>query len=276
MAPSPSELNDTQPFRFVINERDKCNERTPFLILLIATKADEKQHREAIRKTWGNESVIPGIKVVRLFMLGVNDKEQNEALLRESSQYHDIIQQDFLDTYKNLTLKTLMGLKWVATYCGVANFVMKTDTDVFVNTEYLIQRLLKPLMPLSQYYFTGYLVRNAQPHRNNDSKWYVPKEVYTAERYPDFCSGTGNLAAKIVNASLKVKYIYLEDVYVALCLDQGGIDMVPPPYNYLFNIYKVPFSPCTYNRLITSHGIHPNEQITYWETLQNNKHMCGQ
>ncbi|CAM4603987.1 unnamed protein product [Caretta caretta] len=100
-APFATESNDTQPFRFVVNETDKCNERTPCLILLIATKADEKQHREAVRKTWGNESVVPGIKVVCLFMLGINDKEQNEALLRESSQYHDTfmtIQQDFLDT----------------------------------------------------------------------------------------------------------------------------------------------------------------------------------
>ncbi|XP_038269979.1 beta-1,3-galactosyltransferase 2-like [Dermochelys coriacea] len=279
-APFATELNDTQPFRFVINERDKCNERTPFLILLITTKADEKQHREAIRKTWGNESVVPGIKIVRLFMLGINNKEQNEALLRESSQFHDIIQQDFLDTYKNLTLKTIMGLNWVATYCGGANFVMKTDSDVFVNTEYLIQSLLRPLMPPSRYYFTGYLIRNGQPHRNKESKWYVPKEVYSAERYPDFCSGTGyvfsgTLAAKIVNASLKVKYIYLEDIYVALCLEQAGINMVPPPSNYLFNIYKVPFSPCIYNRLITSHAIYPNEQILYWEALQNNKHICG-
>ncbi|XP_067391228.1 beta-1,3-galactosyltransferase 2-like [Emydura macquarii macquarii] len=278
-ASSASELNDAQPFRFIINERDICKDRTPFLILLIATKADEKHHREAIRKTWGNESVVPGVKVVRLFMLGVNDKDENEALLRESRQYHDIIQQDFLDTYKNLTLKTIMGLKWIVTYCGGASFVMKTDIDVFVNTEYLIQKLLKPLMPLSQYFFTGYLMREAQPHRNNASKWYVPKEVYSAERYPDFCSGTGyvfsgSLAAKIVNAFSKVKFIYLEDVYVALCLEKEGIDMVPPPHNYLFNIHKVPFSVCTYNRLITSHGIYPDEQLMYWETLQMEKHVC--
>ncbi|XP_074859162.1 beta-1,3-galactosyltransferase 2-like [Carettochelys insculpta] len=281
VAPVASELNHTQSFRFVINERDICNDKTPFLVLLIATKADEKRHREAIRKTWGNESAVPGVKFVRLFMLGVNDKEQNEALLRESSQYHDIIQQDFLDTYKNLTLKTMMGLKWVATYCADANFIMKTDTDVFVNTEYLIQRLLRPLTPPSQFYFTGFLMRNGRPHRSKQSKWYVPKEVYPSEHYPDFCSGTGYvfsgaLAAKIIHASLKIKNLYLEDVYVALCLDHEGIKMVPPPKNYLFNIHKVPFSPCTYNRLITSHGIHPYEQIIYWEELQKHKYTCGE
>ncbi|XP_075792844.1 beta-1,3-galactosyltransferase 2-like [Pelodiscus sinensis] len=280
VAPFASELNDTQPFRFLINERDLCKDSTPFLVLLIATKADEKPLREAIRKTWGNESVIPGTKVIRLFMLGVNDKERNEAILKESNQYHDIIQQNFLDTYKNLTLKTIMGLKWVATYCAGANFVMKTDTDVFVNTEYLIQSLLRPLTPPSSYYFTGFLMRNAKPHRHIESKWYVPKEVYSSERYPDFCSGTGyvfsgNLVAKIINASLKVKFLYLEDVYVALCLEQEGINMVPPPNNYLFNIHKVPFSPCTYNSLITSHGIQSHEQIIYWEELQKNKHMCA-
>ncbi|XP_009081515.1 PREDICTED: beta-1,3-galactosyltransferase 2-like, partial [Acanthisitta chloris] len=75
------------------------------------TRAVEIRHRNSIRKSWGNESVVPGVDVVRLFMLGIETKDANEDLLmRESEQYHDIIQQDFLDTYNNLTLKTMMGM----------------------------------------------------------------------------------------------------------------------------------------------------------------------
>ncbi|NXN56030.1 B3GT2 galactosyltransferase, partial [Rynchops niger] len=262
----------TWSFKFIINEKEKCKAKKPFLVLLIATTAAEIQLRHSIRKAWGNESVVPGVQVVRLFMLGVESKDPNEVLLRESEQYHDIIQQDFLDTYHNLTLKTLMGMKWVASYCSGASFVMKTDSDVFVNTMYLIEKLLRPLSPPPQNYFTGCLMKGHKPIRNKESKWYISKEEYPGGKYPPFCSGTGyilsgDLASKIVNASVTVKHIHLEDVYVGLCLNAIGIQIVPPPSYSLFNIYKVPFSPCRYNNIITSHHIGTNEHIIYWETL---------
>ncbi|XP_075365264.1 LOW QUALITY PROTEIN: beta-1,3-galactosyltransferase 2-like [Mycteria americana] len=270
----------TWSFKFIINEKEKCKDKTPFLILLISTTAAEIQHRSSIRKTWGNESVVhsTGVEVVQLFMLDVESKGPNEVLLRESEQYHDIIQQDFLDTYNNLTHKTLMGMKWVASYCSGASFVMKTDSDVFVNTIYLIEKLLRPLSPPPQNYFTGCLMKGHKPIWNKESKWYISEEEYPGDKYPPFCSGTGyvfsgDLASKIVNVSVMVKFIHLEDVYVGLCLDAKGIQIVPPPSHSLFNRYKVPFSPCLYNNIITSHYIWTNEHILYWEALQKKNHM---
>lgn len=55
----------TQSFKFIINEKDKCKDETPFLILLIATTAAEIHLRHSIRNSWGNESVVPGVEVVR-------------------------------------------------------------------------------------------------------------------------------------------------------------------------------------------------------------------
>ncbi|CAN8217768.1 unnamed protein product [Coccothraustes coccothraustes] len=273
-APTPP-----QPFAFIINEEEKCKDRTPFLVLLIATTAGELQHRNAIRRSWGREAAVAGADIVRLFMLGSDTAGDNgDILLRESEQYHDIIQQDFLDTYNNLTLKTLMGMSWVASYCSGTRFAMKTDTDVFVNTMNLIENLLRPLPPPTQNYFTGHLITGHGPIRNNASKWYISEEEFPDNSYHPFCSGTGyvfsgDLPAKIVNASLMIEYIHLEDVYVGFCLNATGVEITPPPYS-LFNIHKVPFSPCVYNELITSHHIEPHEHIVYWETLQEKKHKC--
>ncbi|NXD38814.1 B3GT2 galactosyltransferase, partial [Copsychus sechellarum] len=268
-----------QSFTFLINEEEKCKDKTPFLVLLISTTAAELQHRNAIRQSWGSEAAVPGTDVVRLFMLGIDTKGANEdTLRRESEQYHDIIQQDFLDTYNNLTLKTLMGMRWVASYCSSTRFAMKTDSDVFVNTMHLIEKLLRPLPPSTQNYFTGHLMKGHSPIRNKASKWYISEEEFPGNRYHTFCSGTGyvfsgDLAAKIFNASLAIKYIHLEDVYVGFCLNAKGVKIAPVPYS-LFNIHKVPFSPCTYNKIITSHHIQPREHILYWETLQKKKHTC--
>ena len=48
----------------------------------------------------------------------------------------------FQDSYHNLTLKTVMGLKWVKDHCSQARFVMKTDDDIFVNLPKLHKALL--------------------------------------------------------------------------------------------------------------------------------------
>lgn len=279
------ELNGTithGPFTYIINEVDKCaeNRPVPFLVLLIATEARKVETRNAIRQTWGNESVAPALGFIRLFLLGKHEGElgtlQQTMLEAESRRYHDIIQQDFIDTYKNLTIKTLMGMNWVAIHCPQASYVMKTDTDMFVNTEYLIYKLLRPEITPKKNYFTGHTMGSFAPNRNKNSKWYMPPELYPGEKYPNFCSGTGyvfsgDLAGKIYRASLSIRLLHLEDVYVGICLAKLQIEPTPPPNSFLFNHWRVPYSSCKYSHLITSHGFQPNEILKYWNHLQSNK-----
>ncbi|KAK1327976.1 hypothetical protein QTO34_012398 [Cnephaeus nilssonii] len=240
-------------FKYLINEPAKCQEKSPFLILLIAAEPEQTEARRAIRQTWGNESLAPGIHITRIFLLGIVSTNLNgyfqRAILEESRQHHDIIQQDYLDTYYNLTIKTLMGMNWVATYC--------------------------PHTPHN--YFTGYLMRGYAPNRNKDSKWYMPPDLYPSERYPVFCSGTGyvfsgDLAEKIFKVSLSIRRLHLEDVYVGICLAKLRIDPVPPPNEFVFNHWRVSYSSCKYSHLITSHQFQPSELIKYWNHLQQNKH----
>nr|XP_023662278.1 beta-1,3-galactosyltransferase 2 [Paramormyrops kingsleyae] len=269
-----------QPFRYIINEPDKCLDRKPFLVLLIAAEPGQTDARNAIRQTWGNDSVASGLDFVRLFLLGLGKNRnsyQQRSIEEESRQHHDIIQQEYMDTYYNLTIKTLMGMNWVATHCPHTAYVMKTDSDMFVNTDYLVHKLLKPDLPPKQNYFTGYLMRGYAPNRNKDSKWYMPPELYPSERYPVFCSGTGyvfsgDLAQKIYRASLSIRRLHLEDVYVGICLAKLRIDPVPPPNEFVFNHWRVSYSSCKYSHLITSHQFQPNELIKYWNHLQSNKH----
>ncbi|XP_068599412.1 beta-1,3-galactosyltransferase 2 [Brachionichthys hirsutus] len=269
-----------QPYRYILNEPSKCRDSTPFLILLVVAEPGQAAARNAIRQTWGNESVAMGLGLVRLFLLGTgqsSDTNLQSSIEEESRLHHDIIQQDYQDTYYNLTIKTLMGLNWVATHCPHASYVMKTDSDMFVNTEYLIQKLLKPDLPPKQRYFTGYLMRGYAPNRNKDSKWYMSPELYPSERYPTFCSGTGyvfsgDMAGLIYQASLSIRRLHLEDVYVGICLAKLRIDPVPPPNEFLFNHWRVSYSSCKYSHLITSHQFQPNELIKYWNHLQSNKH----
>ncbi|KAM4641422.1 beta-1,3-galactosyltransferase 2 isoform 1-T3 [Discoglossus pictus] len=274
----------TYPYNYIINEPEKCRENAPFLILLVAVGPGQAHARQAIRKTWGDENLWPGIKIIRLFLLGRDAKPNGDIeryIMDESQQHHDIIQHDYMDTYYNLTIKTLMGMNWVATYCPHVSYVMKTDSDMFVNTEYLINKLLKPDLPPRTNYFTGYFMRGYAPNRNKNSKWYMPPDLYTEDMYPVFCSGTGyvfsgDMAEKIFKVSLSIRRLHLEDVYVGICLAKLHIDPMPPPNDTDFNHWRVSYSDCKYSQIITSHEFQPNELIKFWNQLQKNKHNCRQ
>ncbi|TSS97576.1 Beta-1,3-galactosyltransferase 2 [Bagarius yarrelli] len=270
-----------EPYKYIINEPDKCRKKMAFLVLLIPVQPKNIEARNAIRQTWGNESLAKGI--VRIFLMGVENATRNSGLqqynLRAESQTHrDIIQQDYVESYYNLTIKTLMGMHWVSSFCPNTKYVMKVDSDMFVNTEYLHKKLLKTNIPRKMY-FTGYLMRGYKPNRNRDSKWYMPPDLYPSESYPTFCSGTGyvfsgDMAKRIYTTSLSITRLHLEDVYVGLCLSKLNIEPTLPPNEFLFNHWKVVYSSCKYSQLITSHQFQPSELLKYWQDLQQNKHRA--
>uniref|UniRef100_A0A8D2NES6 Hexosyltransferase n=3 Tax=Passeriformes TaxID=9126 RepID=A0A8D2NES6_ZONAL len=262
-------------FDFLINEPNKCEKSAPFLVILISTTHKEFDARQAIRETWGDENNFKGIKISTLFLLGKNaDPVLNQMVEQESQIFHDIIVEDFIDSYHNLTLKTLMGMRWVATFCSKAKYVMKTDSDIFVNMDNLIYKLLKPNTKPRRRYFTGYVI-NGGPIRDVRSKWYMPRDLYPDSNYPPFCSGTGyifsaDVAELIYKTSLHTRLLHLEDVYVGLCLRKLGIH---PFQNSGFNHWKMAYSLCRYRRVITVHQITPEEMHKIWNDMSSKKHL---
>ena len=72
------------------------------------------------------------LQVVFLVGQQVNSTHQ-EQLQSEADQYGDIVQEAFIDTYANLTVKSLMLLKWFTQHCDNTQYVMKTDDDMYIN-----------------------------------------------------------------------------------------------------------------------------------------------
>ncbi|KAG5261930.1 hypothetical protein AALO_G00290170 [Alosa alosa] len=273
-------------FPFLINEPDKCqtppaeaaagNSTPPFLVILISTTHKEFDARQAIRETWGDESTFGGeVRVVTLFLLGTHpDPVLNQMVAQESQVFHDIVVEDFVDSYHNLTLKTLMGMRWVSTYCPLARYIMKTDSDIFVNMDNLVYNLLKPATKPRRRYFTGYVI-NGSPIRDMRSKWYMPRDLYPESKYPPFCSGTGyvfsaDVAELIYKTSLHTRLLHLEDVYVGVCLRKLGIH---PFQNSGFNHWKMAYSLCRYRRVVTVHQISPEEMHRIYNDMTSKKHL---
>ena len=65
-------------------------------------------------------------------MGATSDSSLQNVINKENEAYHDIVQGDFVDHYKNLSYKAIMGKLWVSEFCEQAEFVVKTDDDMYI------------------------------------------------------------------------------------------------------------------------------------------------
>nr|KAG5699095.1 hypothetical protein BaRGS_017778 [Batillaria attramentaria] len=138
-----------------------------------------------------------------------------ERVREESRQFRDVLVSDFLDSYNNLTLKTLMGLRWAAT-----RFFMKVDDDVWVNTVAL-REMLAQKGELLDNRLIGMCRKGTKPERDPRSKWYVSVSYFPDETYPPFCGGPAyvggmGVAARVVAVSKDIPFFFIEDVYLGM------------------------------------------------------------
>lgn len=259
-----------------------CKTTTPFLVLMVPVAPHDMAARNAIRQTWGNNSVVQGEVVLTLFMLGLsggdNNKEQQEKLHQEDLQHHDLIQSDFMDTYLNLTIKTMVIMDWLATRCPTAAYAMKIDSDMFLNIDNLVIMLKKPGIP-KQNYLTGMLMWDRPVVRSKDSKWYVSEELYPDPRYPTYTLGMGyvfsnDLPAKYVEISKSIKPFNIEDAYIGMCMKKLGLVPTSPPDPWQFKAYNTRYDRCEYSKIITYILGSAQELINYWTDLKKPGPPC--
>ncbi|XP_078578445.1 beta-1,3-galactosyltransferase 1-like isoform X2 [Branchiostoma floridae x Branchiostoma japonicum] len=224
-----TEVINPHPYKLVINNPRKCSGSDVFLLVLVTSAPENRAQRSAIRQTWGNENNVPGTVIKTLFAVGKPGKPSIQHSLEDENMVHrDIIQEDFVDSYKNLTLKTVMCLKWASQFCPNAKFVMKADDDTFVNIFNLVKRL-KFTVPGE--FVTGYVFTNTRPVRARYDRWYVSEKEYPRETFPRYPCGfayvmSNDVTGLIYRTSLTLKYIFLEDVFLGLCLEKLAIDPV--------------------------------------------------
>nr|XP_019949116.1 PREDICTED: beta-1,3-galactosyltransferase 2-like [Paralichthys olivaceus] len=266
-------------YRYILNQ-PLCRDAGPLLLFMVPVAPQDAAAREAIRKTWG----APGQDTLTVFYMGVPEGGQGSSLqdkLEEESREHaDIIQMNFLDNYQNLTIKTVMMMNWVATHCPRASYVMKVDSDIFVNVFHLLRWLRS--CP-RQAFITGSLIRDGRPRRDSNSKWHVSEDQFPEDRFPPYVSGAGyvlsaDLAAKISRASRFVRMISMEDVYVGLCLRVLGVRPVYalslPTLRNLFEIRDLEYDRCTFAKLIIVNGFKAPKLLQVWQDFSKGHSSC--
>lgn len=276
----------TWEYSYLINHPDKCREigsdgktwEDVLLLLFVKSSPENVEQRQAIRDTWGNKSFVwselrENVKVV--FVLGTlpDVRQQSSvqaALLREDHLYKDLIQQNFVDTFYNLTAKLIMQFHWGHEYCPQARFLMSADDDIFVHMPNLVRYLRQLVSSQSgaKDLWVGHVHRGSPPVRRKDSKYHVPYELYPWPSYPDYTAGaayvvSGDVATKIYHATLVLNSsIYIDDVFMGICAKAMGVS--PQEHVYFSGEAKAPYHPCIYDCMITSHG-HAMDMRSLWQ-----------
>lgn len=161
-------------------------------------------------------------------MHGLNKAERavQRILGREYGRYGDIVQCRSRDTYSNLTLKSIAALEWTREYCPWAQYLLKTDDDMFIDIHRLLRFIDKieteaiaetgvhglsarPREPDGFDYpsspdfdielpptIWGRLAHGWRPIRQHNSKYYVSRTQYNGRVFPDFCTGPAYLMTR--------------------------------------------------------------------------------
>lgn len=274
--PSEKPIN-FYPYRFLTNS-GKCNTIEKLdLFIVIKSAMKNFSKRDAIRKTYGQENLVPGRIVKSLFFLGTDGNPKSEtqkAIQKEMELYKDIIQIGFHDNYYNNTIKSMMSFRWVYEHCSTADFYLFTDDDMYISVNNVLNYLqeqsekmskkdtVKGKIDKDKHMLAGYVFKST-PQRFKTSKWWVSLDEYPWDRWPPYVTAGAYIVS---NQSMKVMYIgsffvkhfRFDDVYLGIVAKKVGIVPIHCPR---IHFYKKKYSKEGYKNVIASHGYGDHDEL---------------
>ncbi|PIO60981.1 hypothetical protein TELCIR_17510, partial [Teladorsagia circumcincta] len=100
-------------------------------MVVVHMRADDALSRSTWRNTYGNPHLKDKYNYNLLFSVGRPSSLSDQKIIEEESSRHgDILQTDFEENYRNITLKHLAELRYLASVCNERVVVIKMDDDV--------------------------------------------------------------------------------------------------------------------------------------------------
>lgn len=196
-----------------------------FLTIGILSSASNFDEREVIRKTWFQFNALKKRPVEKyrnkktkdsenwgaFFIVGITGDFAIDTLVREEAEkYQDIIilqvvekynavskigkdnisinSPSFIDSYSVLPYKTHAFIQLSVSLSSLGGFIMKTDDDCFVDVPKVLNLLHEQKETKNLYMGRCY---PSKPVRDPTKRWYVSKDSFKGEMFPNYCRGTG-------------------------------------------------------------------------------------
>ncbi|CAA6653912.1 unnamed protein product [Spirodela intermedia] len=182
------------------------------------------KRRMALRRSWMQYDAVRSGEVAVRFFTGLDKTGQvNLELWKEAQTYGDIQLMPFVDYYSLITLKTI-AICIFGTKIVPAKYIMKTDDDAFVRIDEVISSLRKSRRTGLLY---GLISFDSNPHRDQESKWFISEEEWPDDSYPPWAHGPGyiisqDIAEFVVNGhqGLSLQMFKLEDVAMGIWIEE--------------------------------------------------------
>lgn len=262
---------------FPINSFD-CSTVKQVLVIVPSAVANWEA-RQAVRKTWGEKSKLHKMQSRVIFLVGLtHNTTVTESLIIETNIYGDVVQVDIMDSYHNLSLKSIGMLKWLHSYCPQPKYIAKIDEDNVINFSNILNHLEK-LSESNEKFFTGDVRRFGEPH--TEGKWMDPIYPYIYQRtyFPTYVGGPGyiftnNFLEEWLTNCEKKPFHHLEDVFVTgICTE--GLDDIPRVIMPGWNVSPAPACYMVDNEDFTlAHGYETADIIATWDMFIHSERFC--
>lgn len=110
------------------------------IIAMMLIRAESFEKRRLIRSLYSNNLIDYDMKILFVIGRSKNETVNNIELINEQKIHNDIVQFDFLDSYHNLTKKSMHSLGFAYKHCPNAMFVLKIHDDVVFNKDQIIKQ----------------------------------------------------------------------------------------------------------------------------------------
>jgi beta-1,3-galactosyltransferase 1 len=192
-------------------------------VVYVHAGPENYKRRENIRTTWAQPNLLKDYPSKLVFFMGLpKDESLVNRIKQENDKYGDIVMEDYIDGYKNLTYKAISAFKWFTVYCQNVKYLLKVDDDIFVNIFRLMTTLTTKFDKTERFFYCALWLAHSMPilrNPKNCAKWCVPKDFLPGKNdYPQYCSGsayffTQDVTADLYNASLYTPYFFIDDAY---------------------------------------------------------------
>uniref|UniRef100_A0A914E222 Hexosyltransferase n=1 Tax=Acrobeloides nanus TaxID=290746 RepID=A0A914E222_9BILA len=273
----PSEFlyyNDWTNFRVLISPNCQQHRLTRKRSLLIIVKSAPHRlaNRNAVRSTWGSVKQHENYKIRTIFVMGDLDDESRfrvgDTLQAEAKEHGDLLVGDFIDNYRNNTMKFVHSLRFAKEYCSglPVPYVFLVDDDYLVSIKNLVGEIDKH--PPNERLYMGWRF-DTSPFRLIFHKHRVSLKEYPFSAYPPYIS-----AGAVLLTSQTVKEMYLavqhlklypyDDVYagiIAYCLG------IIPQHNENFHFWSTSLEDISMVKAIAVHGYNSMDLIENYKRV---------
>ena len=198
-------------------------------IIYVHSAAPNVAKRNVIRQTWGNKNLFKDHRTAIIFLIGkTTEYGVQQRVDEEFKRYGDLVQGNFIDSYRNNTLKATLAFQYISAYCLRVPYAIKAEDDVVVD----IFRVMDMVRTQKHRPFVMcYRWKNMQIFRANmkgpeAKRWGISEHLFPGKKYyPPYCDRLGyvittKLLTQMYGTAGSAPYIHIDDIYTGLLMNK--------------------------------------------------------